>query len=178
MGSPSSFHSLTRRTLTLRRIPSRPEISFKSVGSILGTPSQPQVNLKRFDNVSPEHCAPETHVAIQHLLDTSIPRWRRVSSPIAKLVKPSRIHIRRRAWTRLRKRQVGPGQDIIIMVERETVDAVPERLLSPVSLEQRLRRVEGPSRWKRSKTWIQMLWKRPLSADVGFSDRYESSVAC
>jgi hypothetical protein len=168
MASRSNARSLTRRLLTLRRTAALPEIVFRPLGSILGTPLPSQVHLKDLDILSPDQCSTETREAIQHFLDNAIPRWKWVSLPMSKLQKPGRTQFYKRAWTRFWKREIGKDENVLIMVERETLDSVDvavERPFSQLELEERLRRVKGMTGWGRSKTLRQKLWKRPLAAE-------------
>jgi hypothetical protein len=168
MAPRSNVRSLTRRLLTLRRTAALPEIVFKPLGSILGTPLPSQVHLKDLDILSPEHCSAETREAVQHFLDNAVPRWRWISSPMSKLQKSGRTQVYKRAWTRFWKREIGKDENFLIIVERETLDSVEvamERPFSQLELEERLRRVKGTTGWGRSKTLRQKLWKRPLAAE-------------
>ena len=164
MAPPASIHPLTRRLLSIQRTPAQPEIAFRTVGSILGTPLPSQPEIKYLDIVSPQQCNADTRAAIEHLLHTCIPQWRWVCVSTGKLQKPGRTKSYRRAWTRVRKREIGCDGNVLIMVERETlgsVDVASERPFSELEVEERLRRAAGTPWWKRSKTLRQKLWKRP-----------------
>lgn len=170
MAPPARTHPLTRRLLSIQRTPARPEIVFRTVGSILGTPLPSQPELKYLDIVSPQQCNAETRAAIEHLLQNCIPQWRWVSVPTGKLQKPGGSNSYRRAWTRVRKREIGCDENVLIMVERETlgsVDVASERPFSEMELEveESLRRRAGTSWWRRSKALRRTLWKRPAVRD-------------
>ncbi len=168
MSPRSDSHALTHRLLTLRRTSARPEIAFIPIGSSLGTAVPSEVELTHLDIVSPGQCTLKTREAIQNLLGNAIPRWRWVSSPLRKLQKPSRTHLYQRAWTHFQNRDIGMDEDILILVDRETLDSVDaelERPLSQLDWEERLCRVGGTSSWTRPKTLREKLWKRSLSIE-------------
>ncbi|ERF68204.1 hypothetical protein EPUS_05285 [Endocarpon pusillum Z07020] len=166
MAPSASTNPLTHRLLSIQRTPARPEMVFRTVGSILGTPLPSQPELEYLDIVSPQQCNADTRAAIEHLLLNCMPQSRWVSVPTGKLQKPGRTNSYRRAWTRVRKREIGCDENILIMVEREmlgSVDVASERPFSELEVEESLRRTAGTPWWMRSQTPRQTVWKTSFS---------------